>query len=122
MVNQSFSLWLPLLLAGIAFAILYVSAQVVGGRGNRAGAERLLDIGFLIALLAGAWVVVLLLISLFQMSCDFGDMLVITLVIVVFFALLLGVFFGLSLVFRQIGRLVSRRKRVTSRIAWPPRR
>ena len=72
---------------------------MVSGRGNQAGAERLRDIGFLVILLAGAWVVVLLVLSLVSEFEEIWDMITIVLVIVVFFALLLLALFGLSLLF-----------------------
>jgi hypothetical protein len=112
--EQSFSLWVPLLFAGIAFAVLRVAAGIMAGRGREAGAERLLDLAFLLVLLGGVWVVILVLITLVDMPDEVWDMVVITLVVAVFFVLLLLAFFALSLLFGAIGRAVSRRKRVTT--------
>jgi hypothetical protein len=108
------SLFLPLLLGGILFGLLTVVAGVMTTRGNEAGAERLRDYGFLLLLAMGAWTVVLLLMSMFSEPDEVWDMVMITLVIVVFFALLLLVFFALSLLFGAFGRLTSRRRRVTT--------
>jgi hypothetical protein len=111
---MDWGLYFPLILAAAAFAILSAAAGVSAGRGNEAGAERLRNIGFLVVLVGGAWVIILLLLALIDQPDDIGDMLTITLVIVVFFAILLVVLFGLSLLFGRIGRGASRRRRVTT--------
>jgi hypothetical protein len=111
---MSWSLYLPLILAAVVYAITSASAGVMAGRGNEAGAERLRDIGFLIVLAGGAWVVVLLLLALIDQPDDIGDLLIITLEIVAFFAILLLVLFGLSLLVGRLGRGASRRRRVTT--------
>jgi Na+-driven multidrug efflux pump len=108
------SLFLPLLLGGIAFGLLSVVAGVTAGRGNEQGAERVRDYAFLLLLALGAWTVILLLLALFDQPDELWDMVVITLVIVVFFVVLLVVFFAISLLFGAIGRLTSRRTRVTT--------
>jgi hypothetical protein len=114
-VEDSFGLFVPLILAAAAFAILSVAATVVSGRGNEPGAERLRDVGFLVVLLAGAWIVVLLVLSLVSEFAEIWDMITIVLVITVFFALLLGALFGLGLLVGRIGGTRSRGKRVTTR-------
>jgi hypothetical protein len=111
---MSWSMFLPLILAGLAFGVTSVVAGVVSNRGNDAGAERVRDYGFLLLLAMGAWTIILLLVSIFNKPNDVGDMLIITLVIVVFFALLLLVFFGISLLIGALGRQTSRRRRVTT--------
>jgi Kef-type K+ transport system membrane component KefB len=111
---MTWSMFLPLILAGIAFGITSVVAGVIANRGNEAGAERVRDYGFLLLLAMGAWTIILLLVSIFNKPNDVGDMLTITLVIVVFFALLLLVFFGISLLIGALGRQTSRRRRVTT--------
>jgi hypothetical protein len=113
-VDLSWDLYFPLILIAAAFAIVSATAGVMGGRGNNEGAERLRNVGFLILLVGGAWVVVLTILSLISEPDDIGDMLTITLVIVVFFAILLVVLFALSLLFGQLGRSTSRRQRVTT--------
>jgi hypothetical protein len=112
--EQSFSLWLPLLFAAIAFGVLRVAAGIAAGRGREGAAERLLDVAFLLVLLGAVWVVILVLITLVDMPDEVWDMIMITLVVAVFFALLLVAFFLLSLLFGAIGRAVSRRRRVTT--------
>jgi hypothetical protein len=111
---MSWSMYLPLILAAIAFGVTSVVAGVIANRGNDAGAERVRDYGFLLLLAMGAWTVILLIVSLVNKPNDVGDMLIITVVIVVFFALLLLAFFGISLVMGALGRQTSRRRRVTT--------
>jgi hypothetical protein len=111
---MEWSLFLPLLLGGIAYGVLSVMAGVMSGRGNEEGAERVRDYGFLLLLAIGAWTVVLTLISIVSEPDEIWDMLAITFVIVVFFALLLLVFFGISLALGALRRATSRRRRVTT--------
>jgi hypothetical protein len=111
---MTWSMFLPVILAGVAFGITSAVAGMIASRGNDAGAERVRDYGFLLLLALGAWTIILLIVSIFNKPDDVGDMLIITLVIVVFFALLLLVFFGISLVIGALGRQTSRRKRVTT--------
>jgi hypothetical protein len=85
------SLFFPLLLAALVYIALFVAAQVVAGRGNEERGETLLDVGFLVALAAGAWTVILLVLAIFDEPDELWDMVTIVLVIGVFFALLLGV-------------------------------
>lgn len=113
-MDLSWGLYFPLLLIALAFAIVSVTAAVMAGRGNAAGAERVRDVGFVIVLIGAAWVVILAVLALISEPDDVGDMLTITLVIVVFFAILLLALFGLSLVFGQLGRSTSRRRRITT--------
>jgi hypothetical protein len=111
---MTWSMFLPLILAGVAFGVTSVVAGVMSSRGNDAGAERVRDYGFLLLLAMGAWTIILLLVSIFNRPDDVGDMFIIIVVIVVFFALLLVAFFGISLLIGALGRTTSRRKRVTT--------
>jgi len=111
---MSWSMFLPLILGGVAYGVVSVVAGVMSSRGNEHVAERARDYGFLLLLAFGAWTIILLLVSIFNRPDDVGDMLIITLVIVVFFALLLVAFFGISLLIGALGRQTSRRKRVTT--------
>jgi hypothetical protein len=113
-MDLSWSLYLPLILAGLAYAVVTIVAGVMGSRGNEAGAERVRDAGFVIVLAAGVWVVVLLVLALFSEPDDLWDMVVITLVIVAFFLILLVVLFGLSLLMGRLGSSAARRRRVTT--------
>lgn len=114
-MEDSFSLFVPLIIAAVAFAALSVAAAVVSGRGNEAGAERLRDVGFLVVLLGGAWIVVLLVLSLVSEFEEIWDMITIVLVVTIFFALLLGALFGLSRLLGLIGGTRSRGRRVTTK-------
>jgi hypothetical protein len=111
---MEWSLFLPLLLGAIAYGLIAVVAGVMSGRGNEEGAERVRDYGFVLLLAMGAWTVVLTLISIVSEPDDIWDMLAITLVIVAFFAVLLLVFFGISLLLGALRRATSRRHRVTT--------
>jgi hypothetical protein len=108
------SLFLPLLLGAIAFGAISAVAGVMSSRGNEDGAERVRDYGFLLLLAMSVWTVVLLLLAIFDEPDDVWDMVVIGLVIVVFFALLLLAFWGISLLIGLISRGTSRRRRVTT--------
>jgi len=113
-MDLTWGLYFPLILIAAAVAIVSAAAGIMGGRGNHEGAERLRDVGFVIVLLGAVWAVVLALLALISEPDDIGDMLTITLVIVVFFAILLIALFGLSLLVGQLGRTTSRRRRVTT--------
>ena len=113
-MDLEWSLYFPLILIAVAFGVVSATAGVLAGRGNTDRAERVRDVGFLILLLGGVWTVILAVLALISEPDDIGDMLTITLVIVVFFALLLLVLFGLSLLFGSVGRTTSRRRRVTT--------
>lgn len=113
-MDLSWGLYLPLILIAVAFALVSAMAGVTAGRGNQERAERLRDIGFVIVLVGAVWVIILALVALISEPDDIGDMLTITLVVVVFFAILLLVLFGLSLVFGRLARTTSRRRRVTT--------
>ena len=113
-MDLSWGLYLPLILAAALYGALVIVAGVMASRDNEAGAERVRDSGFVVILLGGVWVIVLLLLAAFSEPDDIWDMVTITLVIVVFFALLLLVLFGISLLIGQLGRTTARRKRVTT--------
>jgi hypothetical protein len=111
---MEWSMFLPLLIAGIAYGVLSAVAGVIASRGNDDRAERVRDWGFLLMLAFVVWTLILLVVSIFSEPDDVGDMFTITLVIVVFFALLLVAFFAISLLAGAIGRTTSRRGRVTT--------
>jgi len=110
----TWSMFLPLILAGFAFAAISITANVMENRGNAERAERWRDYGFLLMLAFAAWTVILFIVSIFNKPNSVGDMFTITIVIVVFFALLLVVFFGISLLAGAVGRSMDRRKQVTT--------
>ena len=89
------SLFSPLLLAVLIYAVLFIVASVMRSRGNDDRAERMLDAAFLLALVAGAWTAVLLIFAILDEPDDIWDMVIIVVIIGVFFAVLLSVLFGL---------------------------
>jgi Kef-type K+ transport system membrane component KefB len=111
---MTWSMFLPLILAGLAFGAISIVAGVMDSRGNSEGAERCRDYGFVLLLAFAGWTVILLIVSIFNKPNSVGDMLIITVVIVVFFALLVVVFFGISLLVGALGRMTERRRRVTT--------
>jgi hypothetical protein len=111
---MEWSLFLPVLLGGLAFGAISAIAGVMGGRGNEAGAERVRDAGFVLLMAMGAWIVVLLLFAAVDEPDELWDMVTIVIVIVVFFVLLLLAFFAIALLVGMLGRAGSRRKRVTT--------
>jgi hypothetical protein len=113
-MDLSWSLYVPLVLAGVGFAGLSIAAGIVSARGNHAGAERVRDVGFLLLLAMGVWTVVLLLAAIVSEPDDVWDMVIIVLVVVAFFAILLLVFWGISLLIGAISRGLSRRRQVTT--------
>jgi threonine/homoserine/homoserine lactone efflux protein len=89
----SWSLYQPLILVAIVFVVCQIAAAVMRARKNSEGADRVLDIGFGVALVGAAWTAVLLLISLFSEFGEIYDMVAILLVVGIFFALLLVLLF-----------------------------
>ena len=102
------SLYSPLLLALLVYVVLFIAASIIRARGNDDRAERILDIGFLVALIAGAWTLVLLVFAILDEPDDIWDMVIIVVIIGVFFAVLLSLLFGL---FEWIFTRGSRRRR-----------
>jgi uncharacterized membrane protein len=111
---MEWSLFLPLILAGLLYGVISIVAGVTSSRGNDQGAERVRDYGFLLLLVMAAWTVVLTLIALVSEPDEVWDMVVITLVIVVFFVILLLIFFGISVLLGGLRSATSRRRRVTT--------
>jgi hypothetical protein len=89
------SLFMPLLLAAAIYAVLAIVSGVMRSRSNPEGAEKMLDIGFVVAIAAGAWTLVLLVLAIFDQPDDIWDMVLIVLVVGVFFAVLLSLLFGI---------------------------
>ena len=105
MDELSFSLYLPLLVLGLICLVLFIAAQVTRSREGGALSERLLDVTFGLALLAGAYVIVLLLIALVSEPDVIYDIVAIMLIVGIFFAVLLFLLFGVfELIFSRTGR------------------
>jgi hypothetical protein len=104
------SIFQPLIFLAVIAAILYVAGQVVQARGNVEGGERVLDIAFGVSLLAGVYVVIVLLLALFDEPDVIYDAILIILIVAVFFVVLLGALFGLfELLFSRARRPRTRR-------------
>ena len=101
----AWSLYVPLLLAAALFAIISIASAVVRSRGNDASAEKLLDLGFVVAVVAGIWTLVLLVLAIFDEPDDLWDMVLIVVVVGAFFGILLTLLFGVfELIFSRGGR------------------
>ena len=87
--------YFPLLLLGLAYGVLYAVAQAAGRRRGEEARERVLDIAFGVALLAVAYTLVLLIISLVTLPDLIVDLVRIVLVVSAFFGVLLAVLFGI---------------------------
>jgi hypothetical protein len=84
----------PLIVLAIIAAIVFVVGRVVSARGNKEGGERIVDLAFGVSLLAGAYVVILLILAALDEPDLIWDALVIILIISVFFLGLLLLLFG----------------------------
>jgi cytochrome bd-type quinol oxidase subunit 2 len=104
------ALFSPVYLLGLATVILILVGQVLTSRGRGELAEKLSDLGFGLALLTGAYIVVLLLIALISQPNLIYDAAVNIVIVALFFLVLLVALFGL---FELIFSRRRRRKRVT---------
>ena len=102
MTSFSFSLYYPLLLLGLGWALLTVTGRVAAGRGQGEAGANLEALGFGSLLVAAAWTVLLLVISLIDYPIRMSDMVLTALTVFAFFALLVAVLFVLTEV--RIGR------------------
>jgi hypothetical protein len=98
----------PLVIAGILYAVLTIAGAVIGRRDDER-AEQLADLNFGLVLLAAAYVGVMLIAALIDKSDLVWDMIKVLGIMIVFFALLLGI---MLVVFeRGIGGLSRLRRR-----------
>jgi hypothetical protein len=102
----------PLILAAVIYAALFVANRVLEGRGEDERAELVADAGFVVALVSGAYVLVLFIVALTSEIDLISDMLLITVVVIAFFAVL-GLL--LLLVFEYGIRGISRTRRRVDR-------
>lgn len=114
MSELSFTLYVPLLVLGALYVALRVVAAVGEGRG-RGSSVKYLDLAFATLLIAAAYVVVLLILSVVTFPNRTGTMLSIFVIVGVFFGLLATVLlvitdYGLG----SIGRARRRRRGVES--------
>jgi CBS domain containing-hemolysin-like protein len=107
--NLPFGMYMPIVIVLAAFAFVSVYGNVARNREDRARAEQMGDIAFLLVLLGAVYSVVLLIASAVSYPQRFWDMILITFVVLAFFAILLFVFFFFGEVLpRRLGRRRSR--------------
>jgi hypothetical protein len=106
--NVPFGLYMPLVVVLAGFAVVSVVGNAARGRGDTARAEKLADIAFLLVLLGAVYAVVLLITSAVSYPQRFWDMILITFVMLAFFAVLLFVFFFIGEVLPRLLRRGSR--------------
>ena len=106
--NVPFGLYMPIVVLLAGFSAVSVLGNAARGREDRALAEKLADIAFLLALLGAVYAVVLLIASAVSYPQRFWDMLLITFVILAFFGVLLFVFFFIGEVLPRLLRRGSR--------------
>ena len=93
--GNSTAFFLPLLLLGVAYAVVYVVSGVLGSRGDEGGRERALDIAFGVGVLAALYTLILMIVALITLPDLVADLVRIVLVVVAFFGVLLSLLFGL---------------------------
>ncbi len=91
--NLPSAMYTPLVVLIVGYALLSIMSGRARGHEDRATAERYATIAFGLVLLAAVYVVVLLIAAVFSYPGRFTDMLIILIVVGLFFALLLFVFF-----------------------------
>lgn len=107
-----FALYLPLVAFLVGYLALYIAALVAGRRSGSEPSAKLLDLSFAVSLIASAYVVVLLLISVISLPGLIYDAVVITVVVAAFFGVLLFLLFGLfELAFSRGSRRASAARR-----------
>ena len=100
--------YLPLVIAGAAYVVLLLAAQVLRRRDNSEGAAKLEDLAFGLSLVAAAYVIVLVIVALTSEFDLVWDMVRIIAIVIAFFALL--VVLCLLLFEMGVGRLARRRR------------
>ena len=94
--NLPSSMYTPLVVLLAAYAVLAILAGRARSNDDRAQADRWANIGFAVVLVTAVYAVVLLITGIFSYPSRSSDMITIILVIGIFFALLLFVFFVLA--------------------------
>ena len=103
----------PLIFGTVIYVILYVGGSVLENRGDPRGAT-VGDIAFVVLGLLGVYTVVLLITVLASEFNLVVDMIKILAIVLIFFAILVVVLFGIGLLVGVIGRQLRREKRVTT--------
>jgi Na+/H+ antiporter NhaC len=94
--NLPSAMFTPFVLLIVAYALLSILGSRARGKDDRAAADRWANIAFAVVLIAALYAVVMLVSAVVSYPARFYDMLVILVVIVAFFALLMGLFFVLA--------------------------
>ena len=94
--NLPSSMFTPLVVLLAAYAVLSILSGRARSNDDREQADRWANIGFLVVLVTAAYALVLLITGIVSYPSRSSDMITIIIVIGVFFALLLFVFFFLS--------------------------
>ena len=94
--NMPSAMFTPLVVLIVIYVLLSILANRARGQEDRAKAERYANFAFGVVLVSAAYVVVLLIATVFSYPSRFYDMLVILFDIIAFFGLLLFVFFLLA--------------------------
>jgi hypothetical protein len=94
--NLPSTMFTPLVVVLVGSAVLSILAGRARANEDRAGAERFSTIAFALVLLSAAYVLVLLIAAVVSYPNRVSDMLIILVVVGIFFALLLFIFFVIA--------------------------
>jgi Na+/H+ antiporter NhaC len=94
--NLPSAMFTPFVLLIVAYALLSIMAGRARAKEDRATADRWANVAFAVVLIAAVYAVVMLVSAIFSYPSRFYDMVIILVVVGVFFALLLAVFFLLA--------------------------
>jgi hypothetical protein len=93
--GNSTSFYLPLIALAVLYAALFIVSRFLAARDEADSSERVADLTFGVGLLAAAYTVVLLIVSVITLPDLVVDLVRIVLVVGAFFAVLLSVLFGI---------------------------
>jgi hypothetical protein len=94
--NLPSAMFTPLVVVLVGYAVLSIMAGRARAKEDRASAERYSTIGFALVLVSAAYVLVLLISAVVSYPSRVYDMLIILVVVGLFFALLLFLFFAIA--------------------------
>lgn len=109
----SASMFQPLFVGAVIYVVLYLVGATFQSRDDPRG-ETVGDVAFVVLALMGIYTVVLAITALASEFDLIVDMLKIVAIIVAFFGILIVLLFGIGTLFGLIGRVTSRKKRVTT--------
>lgn len=87
--------YVPLVVLGLLYAALFIVSRFLAARDDTSASERMADLTFGVGLLAAAYTVVLLIVSVITLPDLVVDLVRIVVVVGAFFAVLLSVLFGI---------------------------